>query len=230
MNRLRRIPLPRRRPSIWPGQASGPWRLCLFLGPILLLFLAACSDQPPLNPLPSDGVILAFGDSLTEGVGAAEGESYPAVLSEMIGYQVINAGISGEETDAGLARLPDLLATWEPDLVILGHGGNDFLRKRSTERAKANLARMIELAREQGASVVLLGIPRPGLLLHTHPLYEELASERTIPLEAHALADILADKHLKADRIHPNAQGYRRLAEAVQRLLQDTGALAPGDG
>lgn len=193
---------------------------------VLLLALAACGDQPALNPLPPDAVILAFGDSLTEGVGAWEDQSYPAVLATLTGRRVINAGISGEESDAGLERLPELLATWQPDLVILGHGGNDFLRQRDTDQTKANLAWMIALTREQGSEVVLLGIPRPGLLVRTHPLYDALASELVVPLQADAIAEILSDKALKSDQIHPNAQGYRQLAEAIARLLQQAGALS----
>lgn len=193
---------------------------------VLLLALAACGDQPALNPLPPDAVILAFGDSLTEGVGAGEDQSYPAVLATLTGRRVINAGISGEESDAGLERLPELLATWQPDLVILGHGGNDFLRQRDTDQTKANLAWMIALTREQGSEVVLLGIPRPGLLVRTHPLYDALASELVVPLQADAIAEILSDKALKSDQIHPNAQGYRQLAEAIARLLQQAGALS----
>lgn len=195
---------------------------------VLLLVLAACSDQPALSPLSPDAVILAFGDSLTEGVGANQEQSYPAVLATLTGRRVINAGLSGEESDAGLARLPDLLAAWQPDLVILGHGGNDFLRQRDTDQTQANLARMIALACEQGSEVVLLGIPRPGLLVRTHPLYDELADELDVPLQANAISEILADKALKSDQIHPNAQGYRQLAEAIERLLRQAGTLPPG--
>ncbi|MBK1648076.1 arylesterase [Rhabdochromatium marinum] len=195
---------------------------------LLLLLLVACSEQAALSPLPSDGIILAFGDSLTEGVGAADGQGYPEVLARMSGHRVINAGLSGEESDAGLARLPDVLASAQPDLVILGHGGNDFLHQRDASQTKANLARMITLVREQGRAVVMLGIPRPGLFVRMHPLYEELAGEMQVPLLANAIPEILADKTLKSDPIHPNAQGYQRLAQAIQQLLQKTGAL-PAD-
>ena len=87
---------------------------------------------------------------------------------------------------------------------------------------------MIALARKQGSEVVLLGIPRPGLLVRTHPLYDELANELDVPLQANAISEILADKTLKSDQIHPNAQGYRQLAEAIEHLLRQAGALPPG--
>lgn len=190
-----------------------------------VLLLAGCGRTPKLPPLPSDGVILAFGDSLTRGTGAGDGEGFAEVLAVLSGREVVNAGVPGEESDAGLARLPTILDAVQPDLVILGHGGNDMLRRRDLEHAKANLRQMAMLARDRGASVVLLGIPKPGLFLGTHPLYRELADELEVPLEDKVFADVLAHRELKADQIHPNAAGYRRVAEAVHRLLTDAGAL-----
>ena len=170
-------------------------------------------------------MILAVGDSLTHGTGAAPQESYPAVLETLTGRRVVNAGVPGEESDAGLARLTRLLNQVKADLVILGHGGNDILRGRDPARTESNLRQMVELARQQGASVVLLGVPSPSIFLGTHPLYERLAESLQIPLEEDALPDILGDGALKSDPIHPNAAGYRKLAEAVYDLLVERGAL-----
>jgi lysophospholipase L1-like esterase len=189
------------------------------------LLLSACGGGPQLPPLADDAMVLAFGDSLTHGTGANDAESYPAVLAAATGLTVVNAGIPGEESDAGLARLPELLAKEQPDLVILGHGGNDLLRKRDLNLTKANLRQMVELAQASGASVVLLGIPKPGLFIGTHPLYRELAEAEQVPVEDEALADILSDAQLKSDAIHPNAAGYAELAAAIKALLQRTGAL-----
>ena len=191
----------------------------------LTLLLSACGADPQLPPLTGDAVVLAFGDSLTRGTGAKNDESYPALLAAATGLHVINAGIPGEESDAGLERLPELLAEAQPNLVILGHGGNDLLRKRDLNLTKANLRQMAELARASGASVVLLGVPKPGLFIGTHPLYRELAEELELPLEDEALADILADPGRKSDSIHPNAVGYAELATAIHNLLRQAGAL-----
>lgn len=202
-------------------------RLCLSrLLAVMVLFTGACGGGgPQLPPLADDAVILAFGDSLTYGTGAKEGEAYGRVLAATTGLVVVGKGIPGEESDAGLARLPGLLAEFEPDLVILGHGGNDLLRRRDLTRTKANLRDMVELVRASGASVVLLGIPKPGLFLGTHPMYRELSDELDVPLEDGALADILGEPDLKADAIHPNAAGYVRLAAALHALLRQSGAL-----
>ncbi|SDW95803.1 arylesterase [Thiocapsa roseopersicina] len=192
---------------------------------LTVLLLVGCSRAPDLPRLPSDAVILAFGDSLTRGTGAGDGEGFAEILALSSGREVVNAGVPGEESDAGLARLPSVLDAVQPSLVILGHGGNDMLRRRDLELTKANLRQMVLLARDRGASVVLLGIPKPALLLGTHPLYRELADELEVPLEDEVLADVVADRDLKADQIHPNAAGYRQVAEAVHRLLTDAGAL-----
>ena len=192
---------------------------------LLLLLLPACGQETRLPALPPSAVILAVGDSLTHGTGAAPQESYPAVLETLTGRRVVNAGVPGEESDAGLARLTRLLNQVKADLVILGHGGNDILRGRDPARTESNLRQMVELARQHGASVVLLGVPSPSIFLGTHPLYERLAESLQIPLEEDALPDILGDGALKSDPIHPNAAGYRKLAEAVYDLLVERGAL-----
>jgi len=193
---------------------------------LLALLLAACGGGPQLSPLTEEAVLLAFGDSLTAGNGAGKDESYPAVLSRTLGRTVVNAGIPGEESAEGLARLPGVLDEVHPDLVLLCHGGNDLLRKRDPARLSANLRAMVELAQESGASVMLIGVPRPSLFLGTHPLYRELADELGLPIEDEALGDILADPALKSDAIHPNAAGYRLLAGAVHKTLVRAGAVA----
>lgn len=193
---------------------------------VVSLMLVACGEPPPqLSPLPRDAVILAFGDSLTRGTGADNGTSYPAVLATLTGHTVINAGIPGELSAAGLKRLPGVLQGTNPQLLILCHGGNDMLRKRSPEQLAANLREMIALARQRGVEVMLIGVPRPGLLLGTADVYHDVATSMRVPIEADVLADILGDAGLKSDPIHPNAAGYRVMAEAVHALLRASAAL-----
>ncbi|MCB1747897.1 MAG: arylesterase [Gammaproteobacteria bacterium] len=191
-----------------------------------LLALAACSDdEPAWPPLAADAVILAYGDSLTHGTGAAADASYPAVLAAISGHRVVNAGVPGEVSAAGLARLGGVLERVRPALVILCHGGNDMLRKLNREAAAANLEAMIALARQHGARVLLLGVPAPGLLLSTAGFYHEVAAHTGAPLLDEALADILGQAALKADPVHPNAAGYRELADRIAARLRRLGAL-----
>ena len=199
------------------------WRAAL----AVLLALAACDSGPPrLAKLPADGVVLAFGDSLTFGTGARAEASYPAVLEELIGRRVVRAGVPGEVAAQGLARLPGALRDSAPDLLVLIHGGNDLLQRRDREDTRANLRAMVQLARERGVAVVLIGVPNLGLILgRSAGFYEELAEELEIPYDGETLPAILKQPNLKSDPIHPNAQGYRKLAEAVAELLRRSGAI-----
>lgn len=192
---------------------------------LLAILLAGCSPQPELPRVAPDATILAFGDSLTYGSGAKKDEAYPAVLSRLTGFEVINGGIPGEVTTAGLARLPGILDEIQPQLMILCHGGNDMLRQQDLNVAADNLRSMIRLAQQQGISVILLAVPRPGIFLTPPGFYEQVAEEMGVPIESEVLPDILSTRSLKSDRIHPNRDGYRVMAEAVIQLMKETGAI-----
>lgn len=191
----------------------------------LLLALFACGDAPRLPRLDAEAVILSFGDSLTRGRGAGDDESYPAVLERLSGRRVINAGVSGELSEEGLQRLPALLDRHRPALLILCHGGNDILRQMDLDRMGANLRQMIGLAAARGIPVVLLGVPRPGIFLSTAEVYDEIAGTTGVIYIDDLMADILSDSSLKSDRVHPNGEGYRRIAEALHEVLVEYGAI-----
>lgn len=201
----------------------------IFYSLILLstLVLSSCGPHPVALPrLPPDAVVLAFGDSLTFGTGAGPSDSYPEVLSSLINRRVINAGVPGEVSADGLRRLPTVLDTVQPNLMILCHGGNDMLRHLDTPRMKTNLREMIRQAKQRGIAVVLIGVPKPALIyLESVKIYRELARELDIPLEENILSAIVKNRALKADAVHPNASGYRQLAEAIAALLRRQGAL-----
>ncbi len=199
------------------------WRHALLW--VAALALAACGDAPKLARLAPDAVVLAFGDSLTFGTGAGEADSYPAQLEGLIGRKVVRAGVPGEVSAQALARLPSALEEHQPSLLVLCIGGNDFLRNLSQAEAAANVRRMIALAKGKGVEVVLLGTPEKGLLLTPPKFYAEIAKESGIPYEAKVIGEILRNPELKADPIHPNAKGYRRMAERLAALLKQSGAL-----
>ena len=190
-----------------------------------MLFLCCCGDQRELSPLPADGVILAFGNSLTHGNGARAEESYPAVLERLIGRKVINAGVSGEESAQGVERLPELLDQYNPQLLILCHGGNDILHKKGEAQMETNIRRMIEMAKIKNIEVVLLGVPRPGLFLSSADVYRRIADSTGVVFIEDLIPDVLGDRELKSDTVHPNKEGYRMMAEGIYKVLQDRGAI-----
>lgn len=194
---------------------------------LLLLILTACTDSVPTVPaLADDAVILAFGDSLTYGTGVNPQQSYPALLQQLIGRTVINEGKPGETTDEGLDRLSTVLEKHQPDLVILCHGGNDMLRKRDPKQTMKNLHDMITTIRSSGASVVMLGVPKPKIfLMSSADFYISLAKEMKVPIDDKIIPQVESDKSLKSDAIHPNASGYQRMAQAVLTLLVNAKAI-----
>lgn len=195
----------------------------------LAVAIFACSDQAPKLPeLAADDVVVAFGDSLTYGTGAETQESYPAVLGRLIGRKVVRAGVPGETTAEGLARLASVIEEHAPRLVIVCLGGNDMLRRVNESEIKQNLRAMIAELRGRDVAVVLVGVPKPVLLAGAPELYADLAKEFAIPYEGKILASVLYERDYKSDPIHPNAQGYRRIAEGIAALLRKSGAVRGG--
>lgn len=204
-------------------------RLAASLLALVCLCLIGCGESytgPRLNQLEPDAVILAFGDSLTFGTGASKNNSYPDHLAEITNFKVVKAGIPGEQTPEGLARLQTVLDQSQPQLVILCLGGNDMLRKKPRETMRSNLSEMIEIIQENDAQVVLLGVPEPAIFnLSAEPSYQQLASQHFIPLENEIIATVLSKQSLKSDPIHPNDAGYKKMAQAIADLLKNAGAI-----
>ncbi|MGH8595825.1 MAG: arylesterase, partial [Gammaproteobacteria bacterium] len=193
---------------------------------LLVFTLVACSDAPPSLPrLGADDVVLAFGDSITYGTGARPEESYPEVLAQLIGRRVISAGVPGEVTALSVQRLPELLDEVKPRILLLCVGGNDMLRKVEPVAIESNLRSMVSMAANRGVAVVLVAVPKPALFSGNAAFYRAIAKENDLALEDGVLKEILFDNEFKADPIHPNAKGYRRMAEAIAELLRRGGAV-----
>jgi len=193
---------------------------------VLALVVASCGQRVPrVAPVGPSDVIVAFGDSLTYGTGAAENESYPAVLAQLIQRNVVRAGVPGETTVGGLARLEGVIAEHRPALVIVCLGGNDMLRKLDETQTRSNLREIIRTIKGRGIAVALVGVPKPALITSAPAFYAELAQEFDLPYEGKVVTDVLYRAEFKADPIHPNAKGYRRIAEAIAELLKKAGAI-----
>ncbi len=191
---------------------------------LAVVLLAACGS-PKLDPIGPGGTILTFGDSLTVGLGVNREDSYPSVLADLSGVEVINAGVSGETSTMGLERLPNELDRVMPDLLILIEGGNDILRNRSQSEIRKNIQGMLEIAKRRNVPVVLIGVPEKNLFSNSAPFYKELAEEYQLVFDGSLIGDLQRSPSLKSDHVHFNENGYRRMAEAIYRLLQVNGAL-----
>lgn len=198
---------------------------CFLIALLVAPLLASCSKAATLPNIAPTATILAFGDSLTFGTGATTAESYPAQLEALISRKVISAGVPGEISADGLARLPQLLDAHQPKLLILCHGGNDFLQKLGEDVAAKNVRAMVKLARDKNIAVMMIATPKPGFFVAPPKFYAEIAKEFSLPVDDEILKKILTDNSLKSDLVHPNAKGYRALAEAVAAVLKKAGAL-----
>ena len=198
----------------------------LIIALLLIAALVSCGQKVPgVSPVGPNDVIVAFGDSLTYGTGAAEHESYPAVLAQLIQRNVVRSGVPGETTGGGLARLEHVIEEHRPALMIVCLGGNDMLRKLDETQTRNNLREIIGTIKRRGIAVALVGVPKPALITSAPAFYAELAQEFDIPYDSKVVTDVLYRAELKADPIHPNAKGYRRIAEAIAELLKKAGAI-----
>lgn len=173
--------------------------------------------------------IVAFGNSLTAGLGVSPDQAYPAALQRRLdqaGYQfeVINAGVSGETTAGGLRRL-DWVLKGKPSIVIVELGANDGLRGHALEMIYSNLERIIQRLQAAGVSVVLAGMkipPNYGVEYTTNFafMYEKLARAYEVPLIPFLLEGVAAVPELnQADGLHPTAEGYHIVAQNVMAVL-----------
>lgn len=190
---------------------------------LIILILASCSQGEKYPPIPKGSAVVVLGDSLSYGTGANTGEDYPTLLAKSTGWNIINAGIPGDTTAGGLERLPELLEEHQPKLLIVELGGNDLLHQTPQSEIMTNLKNILTLAKAQGVKTILVAIPEISALkaavgnLSDHPLYETIAQETATPLIEDVFSEVLSERDLKADQIHPNAQGY---AEAGRKMIE----------
>lgn len=185
--------------------------------PFLLLFLAACGPDVPNLDSPGKTIVV-LGDSIASGVGSGPGEAYPDLLAARLGTEVVNAGVSGNTTADGLARIDEVLAE-DPWLVIVELGGNDFLRRVPPEQTEQTLRQILDrlLAADVVPVLVELDVPFGGRYLE---IYDRLGDEYQVPVIEEVLGEVLRDPALKSDQIHPNAAGQKVLADAIVEEIE----------
>ena len=194
----------------------------LILVSISVLTIFFVSKEREITNFPSEGEhIIAFGDSLVAGVGASsEDANFVSLLSQKIGRPIINLGVSGNTTADGLARIKEL-DRYDPKVVILLLGGNDFLRQVSRETAFANLRKIIQEIQSRGAVVVLLGVRGNLLTNRVEEEFAKLSKEYGTAYVPDVLDGIFGTSELMYDSIHPNDKGYAIIALRVYPVLLD---------
>ena len=174
--------------------------------------------------------VVFLGDSLTAGLGLGEEAAYPALVGQLLAkrgfpVRIVNAGISGDTTAGGLARVDWLLAL-KPDILLVALGANDGLRGQPVASIEANLREIVRRARAGGVQVVLAGMKMPPNYGPDYTgdfegLFARLAREFDLPFLPFLLQGVAADSQLNQDDgIHPTAEGQRRIAVLVADLLQ----------
>jgi acyl-CoA thioesterase I len=226
-----------------------PWILTKSFSCLCLLLIFHCGyDRRSVSAAPStsgvpqrEGVgsgpasterpsIVAFGDSLTAGLGVRQDESYPARLQRTLdaagyAYRVVNAGVSGDTTAGGARRVSWVLKN-KPAIVILELGGNDGLRGLSLQETKANLERIIQQFQQASVIVVLAGMKLPPNYGKDYTdgfesLYQALAKQYRLTLIPFFLDGVAGSSSLnQADGIHPTGEGYRIIVEKIFPTLE----------
>lgn len=178
------------------------------------------SRTPDVANYPSAGKnVIAFGDSLVEGVGSTEGNNFVSRVSRAVGVPILNYGVAGNTTRDGVERLPQVLEN-DPKVVLLLLGGNDYLRQIPREETFENLGTMIEMIQSKGAVVLLLGV-RGGLFSdHFDDEYQMLALRYKTAFVPNVLDGLLFQQELMYDSIHPNDTGYAIVAERITPVLK----------
>lgn len=185
-------------------------------------------------------VVVFLGDSLTAGYGLDSEQAFPslverALLAEGRAVRVVNAGVSGDTTAGGARRL-DWLLKQEPDVLVVGLGGNDGLRGVDLDDSERNLRQILERGRQAGARLLLLGMMIPPNYGQDYAdrfaaIYPRLADELAVPRVPFLLDGVAGDPALnQADGIHPTAEGQEILAQTVLEHLRPLLPPAPGPG
>jgi len=201
----------------------------LFL--VLLQVLLWVNPEKLAQAADSEQTLVVFGDSLSAAYGIAEADGWVTLLSQRLleqgfSYQLINSSVSGETTDGGLSRLPAVLDSFNPDLVILELGGNDGLRGLPLINIKQNLQSMVELAQTNGVTVMLAGIQippnyGPRYTIPFFEMYQVIAKENDLALLPFLIEGIPQQPELmQGDGIHPIAEAQEMILDNVWSVLK----------
>ena len=178
---------------------------------------AGCNKKSPTQP--SSIEVLAFGDSLTFGIGATSGNGYVPVLERRVGVDIFNSGIPGNTTADALVRLNASVLSRDPRIVIVLLGGNDLLQNVPLQTRIDNITQIVERIRADGSKVILVGVGS-GVLDPFNGALPDLASRTGSSYVADIMDGIFGNSALMSDNIHPNNAGYAIIADRIEPALR----------
>jgi len=198
---------------------SGLTKMVLFILALVVLAVLIVSSHYFEPAYYKGKTVVALGDSLTFGVGAAADENYVSHLARALNIKIFNEGVDGDTTEEALNRVQADVLSFHPDAVIILLGGNDFLEQIPIEKTRDNLAKIIDILNENKIKIVLVGLHHQ-FLSNYEKMYEDLAREKHV---AGYVPDILGGIYQHPDLmfndIHPNASGYKIMAERIKPVL-----------
>jgi len=218
---------PQRKFAGLPFRAGAAGGIVALICTIVILRSCRHEDRVAnLRTAPFEGGILVVGDSLAAGTGALPQESYPALLEAALGCRVVNAGVPGNTTADGLARIDSLLAS-HPWIVIIELGGNDFLGHADKRKTEENIDEILRRIVAGGSIPVVAGV-NLGLFVDEYAeVFERVAKKNNALLIPDLLGGVFGHRELMSDQIHPNAAGYRivadRITASIRPLVAETG-------
>jgi acyl-CoA thioesterase I len=191
---------------------------------------AEAANEDRSHPVATRPRVVILGDSLTAGLGLSPDEAYPSLLQQRLDkeglkYEVINAGVSGDTSAGGLARL-DWALEGDVRVLIVALGGNDGLRGLPAEELKGNLSKIVEHAQKRHIRVILAGMEAPpnfgqSYIVSFHQVYPELARQYNVTLIPFLLQGVAGiDSLNQRDGIHPTAEGARIVADNIWPVLR----------
>ena len=203
-------------------------KLLIFFKTLLIsLILISCSET---NKLENVNKILLFGDSLMSGYGLKEDQSLSIILENDLkeaGYniKVINGSVSGDTSEDGLERIEEYVSNSDIDLIILGLGANDMLRRINPDQTESNLRKIIEIIKTKNIKIILAGMkasPTNGLAYKKKfdDIFPKLAEEYDLTLIPFLLKKVVLNPKLnQSDGIHPNIEGAKVISETIKESI-----------
>ena len=183
---------------------------------VALAAVPACNDSPTA---PSAVTVVAFGDSITAGVGTTGNNDYVSRLADRTGVAIINAGRSGDTTASALARIDSAVLARDADIVIVFLGGNDLLQGVPVQQRITNITSIVQQIRADGAAVILVGVGS-GAIDPFEGALAGIASQTSSTFVPAVLDGIFGVSSLMADLIHPNNAGHAIIADRIEPALR----------